>query len=516
MNSKHKTKKKIGSKTAKRRKKTAQNLSKSQKTRSNMMDNFFGDNSFGDDLFGDSVKCSPITQAELNEAYSSKALTESTTIRLDTRSEEDRQGDARTKTHIIQRDGPVVFSYKVFSMNRLLWADGFMQVPKTDKMDNTTATTTKATFVVLKLNLDSHTKSSGAGKNRAIQSARIQVEFHGTGPDADTVKAQRPVVVGWAPFATIEKDNETTAKEARSRSLRATLGAGAMNAKSTVEGTASDTREWSKTYFDLNRSHPVSVSDRAGESSDFNGVVWEMEHNRLAGDGVKPELLLYLLVTRQDDSEYAVKITANVDTDKVFGYKEHRCIIHAIPKEANHTEPAVCYLEGKKMWQKLDVNHFEALLSAGIDPNLKLPWDMEAMASTKNEGVQDEDKEHDNIGGGSQGADDGEIGDAAETEQNTTLTVGVSWTKEQSEHSVEGKSARPTKNGDVKTPSDDSAAILDALLGLSAAGGVSNSYDKEEEDLHTRMITLESRIEQMEYSIARQALLIRALLRRRG
>ncbi|KAJ5023398.1 hypothetical protein J3E73DRAFT_373709 [Bipolaris maydis] len=377
------------------------------------MNDLFGrESSFGDEIFEEPVICSPMTQAELDNSISFEGLAESTTIKLVAPSEENRE----------------------------------------DKVGKTTATTTKVTLVVFKVNLESHTKSSGAGKNKAIQSACIQVEFH-------------------------KKGNETTAKQTSSRSLHENLEAGVTKAKGTVGGTASKTREWSKSYFDVNRSQPVSFLESDGKSSNFNGVKWNMEHNHLAGDGVKLELLLYLLLTRQDDSKYAVKITAEVDTAKLFGHKEHKCVIRAIPKELGHTEPAVSYLQGKKMWQKLDVNHFEALLSPDMDTSLKLPWDLEEMAGTKNEDVQDGHEEDDS----GEEEVEGENDDAA----------AVSWTEEQAEHSAEGKSARTAKRRDVTTPLEDSAAILDALLRLSAAEGGSNSYGQEE-DTPTRIAMLES------------------------
>ncbi|PMB66690.1 hypothetical protein BM221_007683 [Beauveria bassiana] len=68
----------------------------------------------------------------------------------------------------------------------------------------------------------------------------------------------------------------------------------------TIEGTASSTRVWSESYSDVNLSR------------DCNGVKRDMLHDSLAGEGVTPELLLYVPVRRQDDCECAVKITAKV------------------------------------------------------------------------------------------------------------------------------------------------------------------------------------------------------------
>ncbi|KAL1897941.1 hypothetical protein Sste5346_003793 [Sporothrix stenoceras] len=513
------------------------------------MDNMFDEDFFDDDLFADSAECSPITKAELEEAYLFDTLVESTTIKLVARIEEDREGDARTTTEqTITGDGPVVFSTEVFSMDRLLWADGVMLPNKTDKAGTTTAAT-KATFAVFKVNLESHTKSSGSGQNKAVQSARIQVEFHGTGPDADTVRAQRPVVVGWAPFATAEKSNMTKAEKTRIRSMRAGLQAGASQAKGTIEGTASSKRVWTKSYFDVNRSRPVSILGSTGESSNYNGVRWEMEHNRLAGEGVKPELLLCLLVTRQDDREYSVKITANVDNTRLLGHKEHKCVLRVTPRDPdNDTEPAVCYLQGKKMWQKLDVDHFEALLSPNMDSSLRLPWDLEDMAGTEdaksgksgaaakntkagtkngkdpeNEAAEDrdgEDDDEDDDGNDSEGGD-GDASEsnrdenegAAEAEPNATLTAAVSFAKERSEGSADEKAPRPARRQYEVALLDDPAVMLDTLLGLSAGG--SSSHDKDEEDVTARMEMLESRMELMEFRMARQALLIRALLKHR-
>ncbi|KAM3458399.1 hypothetical protein MY3296_000605 [Beauveria thailandica] len=97
-----------------------------------------------------------------------------------------------------------------------------------------------------------------------------------------------------------------------------------MLANDTIEGTASSSRV-----------------------CNCNGVKWDMLYKRLAGEGVTPELLLYMLARRQND----------------FRDKEHKCILRVTPKEPLAEKPAVCYLQGEKMWQKVDVNHFEALLS---------------------------------------------------------------------------------------------------------------------------------------------------------
>ncbi|KAF5482713.1 hypothetical protein CGCF413_v015643 [Colletotrichum fructicola] len=479
------------------------------------MDKNFSNNVFGDDLFEKSAKCCPITQDELEGAHSFDTLVESTSIKLKAPMKEDRQGDARTtRGNNITGDGPVVFSSEEFSMHRLLWTDGVM-------VDKTTATT-KATFAVFRVNLESHTRSSGAGKNKAIQSARIQVEFHGTGNDAHTVGAKRPIVAGWAPFATAEKSNKTTAKQTHSRSMGAGLQAGAMLAQGTFDGTVSNSRESSKSYFDVNRSRPVSVEGTTGESSNYNGVRWELEHNHQAGEGVKPELMLYLLVTREDDREYAVRITANVDAARPFWHnaKEHKCVLRVTPKNPDATMPAVCYLQGKKMWKKLNRGGLEALLSPAMDSSLKLPWDLEEMAgsedaeseavaattgntkaSTENEEDGKNEAAKDGGEDGGENNQDGTEG-AATTEPSASRVLAASL----AEHSAAGEAERPTK------PLDDPAAMLDALLGLSG----NNSQFKEEEDLTTRVEMLECRMELMEGRMARQALLIRALLRHRG
>ncbi|KAH7554717.1 hypothetical protein BM1_07378 [Bipolaris maydis] len=403
------------------------------------MNDLFGrESSFGDEIFEEPVICSPMTQAELDNSISFEGLAESTTIKLVAPSEENREGDAHPKTQTIKGDGPA-------AVGRRGHADGKRQ----GGQDN------------------GHYDQGDVGRIQGESGIAHQEQRRGQ---------EQGHTVG-APFATVEKGNETTAKQTSSRSLHENLEAGVTKAKGTVGGTASKTREWSKSYFDVNRSQPVSFLESDGKSSNFNGVKWNMEHNHLAGDGVKLELLLYLLLTRQDDSKYAVKITAEVDTAKLFGHKEHKCVIRAIPKELGHTEPAVSYLQGKKMWQKLDVNHFEALLSPDMDTSLKLPWDLEEMAGTKNEDVQDGHEEDDS----GEEEVEGENDDAA----------AVSWTEEQAEHSAEGKSARTAKRRDVTTPLEDSAAILDALLRLSAAEGGSNSYGQEE-DTPTRIAMLES------------------------
>ncbi|KAF1730090.1 hypothetical protein CRV24_009548 [Beauveria bassiana] len=506
-------------------------------------------NAFGDDWFGFSVVCDPITDTELDEAITFDELVESTEVRLVARIEEDREGDARTtRQQTITGNGPVVFSSEVFSMHRLLWADGFMAVDKTDNGEETMA---MGTFAAFKVNLESQTKSSGTGKNKAIQWATIQVEFHSIGEDADNVGTQRPVVVGWAPFTTAEQGNKTTAVKTSSLSMLAGIQAGATPTSGKIEGTASSTRVWNESYFDVNRSRPVSVLGSTGESSNYNGVRWNMAHNSLAGEGVIPELLLYVLVRRQDDCEYAVKITAKVDTARSFRQKEHKCILRVAPKEPISEKPAVCYLQGEKMWQKLDVNHFETLLSKTVDSSLTLPWDLEEMAGTRAAKGGEvaaapnntEGPENNNDGDQSQG-DEGRNEVAAETDPNATLTAWplanqgsdsfsaeaetarmaegrdatdatrtkLSLAKDGPDCSTDGNIARVAKRRDATaTPLDDSAAVIDALLGPLLSGGVDNMED----DLPTRMSMLETRMELLEDRMARQALLIRGLLKHR-
>ncbi|KAM3458415.1 hypothetical protein MY3296_000621 [Beauveria thailandica] len=82
--------------------------------------------------------------------------------------------------------------------------------------------------------------------------------------------------------------------------MLAGIRAGTMLANDTIEGTASSSRVW---YIAVNRWRPINC----------NGVKWDMLYKRLAGEGVTPELLLYMLARRQNDCEYAVKITAKVD-----------------------------------------------------------------------------------------------------------------------------------------------------------------------------------------------------------
>ncbi|KAM0743608.1 hypothetical protein ACQRIT_001867 [Beauveria bassiana] len=81
-----------------------------------------------------------------------------------------------------------------------------------------------------------------------------------------------------------------------------------------------------------------------------------MLHNSLAGEGVTPELLLYVPVRRQDDCECAVKITAKVGHGRIFRQKEHKCILRVTLKEADTEKPAFRCLQRKKTWQKLDMN----------------------------------------------------------------------------------------------------------------------------------------------------------------
>ncbi|XWW97780.1 hypothetical protein V2A60_005767 [Cordyceps javanica] len=276
------------------------------------------DNTIDDDWFGNWAVCDPITEAGLAEAITFDELVDSGKIRLVARIDEDRRGDACTTTeHTIAGDGPVVFSSDIFSMERLQWAEGVMAGDKTDKAE---AKIPDETFALFRVNLESHTEGSGTGENNAIQRAHIHVEFADIGQDADHVGAQRPVVVSQAPFSSAEQSSKTTARRPAAH----------------PKGTASSNREWSESYFDVNRSRPVSVLGSTGESSNCNGVKRDMERNAHA-------------------RECTVRLTAKVDRAEFLGQTEHKCVLRITPKEPNGEKPAMCHFQGKKMWQKLGV-----------------------------------------------------------------------------------------------------------------------------------------------------------------
>ncbi|CAK7215122.1 hypothetical protein SCUCBS95973_002371 [Sporothrix curviconia] len=509
------------------------------------MDGDFDYDSFDDELidYDSPATCRPITEAELESACSDSVLRPSTPIKLFAHIDEDRRGDART-IPTITGNGPLILSSRVFSMHRVLWADGVMQGNKMDKTDDAKSTpaTTKATLAAFKVYLDSQTKSSGSGKDAPIRRARIRVEFHSTGPDAGTVEAQRPVVVGWAPFAATEKSNATTAEHTKERSIRASFQGGASTAKGTVEATASNTRVWTADYFALNRSRPVTVAGKTGTS--YNGVEWSLAQNRLAADGVPPEVLLYLLVTRQDDTEYAVKVTAHVDTARLFGHKQHECVLRVKPKAPSSTGPAVCYLEGEKMWQMLDASHFEALLSPAMDASLKLPWDVDGAtteisraAGAKDSGADkkagakdgkdpekettqdDEDDENDEDSEdneGDKGDNNDNIGDSDQDENDNAPDVGPTATVAVRVAMAKKRNPNPSSDGggDAAALLGDPPAVLKALSCEPCAEGCGKC--SKNEDLITQVAVLESRMEVMEYQLARQALLIRSLMKHRG
>ncbi|CAK7239630.1 MAG: hypothetical protein STHCBS139747_001061 [Sporothrix thermara] len=429
-------------------------------------------------------------------------------------------------------------------MHRLLWADGRIQEKKTDKTGKTTTTTTKATFAAFKLYLESQNASSGTGKNEAIRKASIQVEFHGTGPDSDAVGAQRPVVVGWAPFVTPEESHETTQEHTQSRSLRLGLQGGATMASAKADATNSSTRTWTKRYFDTNCSQPVTVLGSTGEGSKYNGVKWEMKHNTLAGEGVRPEVILYLLVTRKDDREYAVRITVNVDTARLWGHKEHKCVLRVSPREPDNEDPAVCHLQGEKMLEMLDVDHFEALLSPAMDESLQLPWDVVVAAKVKGakeggaadqsgansgknpekddeeaneegdeegDGVEGDGVEGDGVEGDDGNNEDGQV-TSTDVDASATVAVAVSLAIEPPGQPARDEAARPPEKREASVRTENKAALLETLIG-PFEGGEGNPLD--DEDLATKVALLEGRMEVMEYRMAKQALLIRALLKGR-
>ncbi|CAK7198473.1 hypothetical protein SEUCBS139899_001134 [Sporothrix eucalyptigena] len=501
---------------------------------------------FADDMLGSSSICEPITEDELKTAESFDSLPnpddENDDIGFFVRVQENREGRARSKddTPIVD-DRPVILESKTFSMHRLLWVDGTRVVYKTDKEDKTTATPQKATFAVFKLYFDSRTKSSGTGTDKAVECARIQVDFHGVEPETGRSEVQRPRVIGWAPFATMARPNETAAQLTSDSSVHVSVNGGAPQAGGAVEATASSSRAWKQPFYEKYYSRPVSISgpkpkktaDATGTQNDYNGVSWIMEQNSLTREGIVSSLLVYLLIAREDDSEYAVRISARVGTRSLrnFGHNpEHKCVLRVTPRDPDDNEPAVCSLEGQTMLDQLDVNHFEKLLSSSVDTSLDLPWEKREGAKgtksgtlgtsttttttgAKTAAVVPESAKNDKVTVGAyensrtEGFEDSKNN---ENENNVFVQPNATLT-------TELKSAMQTEKRNATVPLDDlglASAVTDALRGVSEEGGHKNS--NEEYNLAAQVAMLESRMEVMEYQMSRQALVIRALLKRAG
>ncbi|OAA56716.1 hypothetical protein SPI_07723 [Niveomyces insectorum RCEF 264] len=503
---------------------------------------------FGDDIFGTSSTCNPITQEELEEAESFDALADDAKIDLFERIEESREGNARTKTEEpITDDRPVILLSETFSMHRLLWVDGTRVVHNTDKDGTTVSTPTKATFAVFKMHFDSRTKSSGTGTDRAVQYARVQVELHGAGPEASQPGAQRPRVIGWAPFATMAQANETTAQHTNDKSASLSLTGGVPQAGGTIEGRNSTTTAFKRRFFEKYYSRPVSVSGSTTKRTakphdkgrDYNGVSWIMEQNSLAREGIVSELLMYLLFTRQDDSEYSVKITARVGTHGLrnFGHNpEHKCVLRVTPREPDGENPAVCSFEGEKMLSMLDVNRFEKLLSSRMDAGLDLPWEKKEGAEDAKNGTPGTNTEAgaDGTGSGNNKAPVGGVGNennqekqnrqdesknCAKVEPNATLTTVAAPLPDMVPVELKPTMQAEKRNVHILTPPLDdkgllASAVSDALRGLP--GGVAGGRDNGDYNMATNVAMLESRIEVLEYQVARQALVIRTLLNRQN
>ncbi|TFA97445.1 hypothetical protein CCMA1212_010798 [Trichoderma ghanense] len=501
---------------------------------------------FADDMLGSSSICEPITEDELKTAESFDSLPDpdgdNDNIGFYVRVQENREGQARTKDETpIVDDRLVVLESKTFSMHRLLWVDGTRVVCKTDKEGKTTATPQKATFAVFELHFDSRTKSSGTGTDKAVERAHIQVDFHGVEPETGRSKVQRPRVIGWAPFATMERPNTTTAQLTSDSSVNVSVNGGAPQAGGTVEATASSSRAWQQPFYEKYYSRPVSVSgpkpkktvDTTGTEKDYNGVSWIMEQNSITREGIVPLLRVYLLIAREDNSEYAVRITAKVGTRSLwnFGHNpEHKCVLRVTPRDPDGNKPAVCSPQGEAMLCQLDVDHFETLLSSSVDASLDLPWNNKgakgtrsgtlgtsttaSTAGAKTAAVDPENAKNDNkatAGGHESSKTEGfEDSKKDENENNAYLQPNATLT-------TELKSAMQAEKRNATVPLDDlglASAVADALRGVSEQGGRTSS--NEEYNLAAQVAMLESRMEVMEYQMARQALVIRALLKRGG
>jgi hypothetical protein len=101
-----------------------------------------------------------------------------------------------------------------------------------------------------------------------------------------------PEVVAFAPFETTEYWNQITAQQKRNINLGGKAGVNQIGSAE-LNGGAQWDIAYERTYFDKGTAHPLT------DGADFhNGVQWYLEQNKLQNSGVKPNLLVAMLLNR--------------------------------------------------------------------------------------------------------------------------------------------------------------------------------------------------------------------------
>ncbi|TRX88929.1 hypothetical protein FHL15_010157 [Xylaria flabelliformis] len=273
------------------------------------------------------------------------------------------------------KDGSLIYwkddkTYFTISVERLLQADGYADSTKQQRL------TLFVLKIVLACNSDSRIK-------RAVFNMNFE-DMPEKSNNAKTGNAMvKPEIMAWAPFDSMDKNNQIEAKKMKKRKGGLEFGGGGagVDAKGMTEYESSI--EWTATYWETGHSFPTFGGDQTR-----TGVRWVLNANPKDTQGLPPKLIVGILLSRHSDEPYLANFDINVTggffhdlrkgIEKTFGRKPDV----TKPYKVQPSKEPIWLATGLKMMNRINLGSMMDLQGKGED--LVLVWNNEEEGQKKN------------------------------------------------------------------------------------------------------------------------------------
>jgi hypothetical protein len=278
---------------------------------------------------------------------------------------------------IYYKDDPTGFT---ISVERLLQADGYAD--STEKQ--------RLTLFVLKLVLACNSSSR---IKRVVFNMRFEDIPQKGRNKANANKMVKPEIQAWAPFDEMVKTNEIDVD--RENKKKADLELGGEGAGATGKGSVSweSTIKWTEKYWESGHAYPTFSKEETR-----TGVRWVLNANPKDTQGLPPNFMVGILLSRQSDEPYLanfnIKVTGGLIHDLLNGIERllGRKPDVTKPYKVTPSKKAISRYTGLNMLKKVKSNGMLELKGKGDD--LVLVWDDEKTDSAeKKEGKAAAEKE---------------------------------------------------------------------------------------------------------------------------
>jgi hypothetical protein len=266
------------------------------------------------------------------------------------------------------KDGNLVY-YKddptgyTISVERLLQADGYADSTEERRL----------TLFVLKLVLACNSSSR-------IKQAVFNMHFEDLPQKgkkkANTDKKVKPVIQAWAPFGEMVKTGQVDVDYENTKRANFELGSEGGGVVGKGSAGMESKIKWTEKYWESAHSYPTFGKDHTR-----TGVRWVLNANEKATQGLPPNIMVGILLSRQSDEPYLVnfdiKVTGRLLKDLLTGIEKilGRNPEVTKPYRVVPSKEAIALHTGLNMLEKVNLKSMLELKGRG--DNLILVWDDE-------------------------------------------------------------------------------------------------------------------------------------------